>query len=239
MQRKDESEDDVIANFEERARDLHDALINYGVPARDIPQAIFDLRDLYRTVIVNDQKTFRPKRLPDPYNYENDESVVMARILGKFVHYSLNEKDIADLKPLTFAEADHIRDYLRFEEEVKEYARFVRDYMIKMNIEIASDKLVDADIGYFNRSGFHGNGIEKLQKLLRNIENANVPIDIIKRFKKVFDLIDSIDHTKHRMEKAARFYDSRYMELHSISFIPDKSQKENLHAVLAKVAMDL
>ncbi|HTM64677.1 MAG TPA: hypothetical protein VL360_09330 [Gammaproteobacteria bacterium] len=241
MKSREETEAEFFANFEERARDLHNKLVNNEVPARKIPQAIFELRDLYRTAIFHDQRIIQSKNISYSCGDETKSSTIMAQILNAFVHRNLHEKDYADLKSLASVEADRLRNYLRFENETIQYVRFIRDYMIKLKREIIGERPGESEVASFYGDGHYPNGVDKILKVLKNIEHNNIPVDLIRRFEKVFCLFENIKPSKHRPLKATEFYNSKLAELYTFSFTQEKSQENivDLRVTMTRAVQDL
>lgn len=207
----------------EKAQKLHEELMNYGICARDVPATIFKTQELYRQAIFLDQQHFHPEVLSEPYD-NHDEIQAMKVLLNKFVHYHLHDHDMKALQPLNFPEADHLRAYLQFENQSLAYVRFIRDYLLKLKVEInvkaGSNKDEKAVVPAFYKYGEAPNGVKKLQHVLRDIGQECMPANILKTYSKVCDVLDNIPPSKTRPAATSAFYHDHYHEIKMFSFIP-------------------
>lgn len=205
------------------ARELFDALKAYAIPAHDVPAAIVKLNDLYHDAILSDQRHFSVRGhalLAD----DSGDREKMRTLLNKFANYSLTDEDMELLQELSFEEAGHICEYLQFERQAIAYAKFIRDYLLQLQ-DVISVKVDEAD-GHPARSypSFYKHqdapeGVKKLQKLLRNINNIHVPTELYKIFEKVFDVFLNIPPSKRRPPATAAFYESELQKLQSFGFL--------------------
>ncbi len=218
-----------------KARHLHDELVHHGVPAREVPAAIFQLRAYYHQALKHDQKNFKKQDLGEMYI--DVEAVKKMRILlNKFVHYGLNENDKETLAPLSFPEADHLREFLRFEDEAKTYARSISEYLIRLKKEISSGVKVDKSgrelMNYpnFYKGSVAPRPIARILKILEDIEKDLLPVSLFEKFDKVFDIFAEIKPSKTRTPAREAFYEKHWEEIKQFSFIKQIGPSEDEEA---------
>jgi hypothetical protein len=213
----------IDQNSIERAMQLHESLVSYGISARDVPATIFKTQALYRQAIFLDQQHFHPEVLSEPYDNQ-EEIQAMKVLLNKFAHYHLHDHDVKALQSLNFSEADHLRAYLQFEHQSLTYVKFIRDYLLKLKVEISvkAGNKHDAKekVPAFYKHGEAPNGVKKLQHILKNIEREDVPVNILKIYSKVCDVLDNIPPSKTRPAATTAFYHDHCHEIKMFSFIP-------------------
>lgn len=208
------------------ARRLHDELLHHGIPACQIPAAIFTLREHYHQALRHDHKHFKKHELSEAY-IDAAQVKTMRILLNKFVHYSLSEDDVKSLQSVTFAEADHMREFLRFEVEAAAYARFISEYLIKLHDEINKHyKKVGAEtvVSYprFYKGTTAPDTVDRLNKILKDIHKDLVPESLFIKFDKVFKVFENIKPSKARTPERQAFYDEQLEKLRGFSFIPMK-----------------
>ncbi len=206
----------------ERARNLHAALVNSGVKAHETPSAIFRLRELYRAIIWHDAHHFKPEKLTANTAACKD-SITMAEMLNKFLHFSLSKEDGDALQALNFQEAAHLRNYLVFEKQALRYAHKIHHFLIDHKKEISVKVEVnngrrEVVIPDFYKYGDAPNAVVKVLELLKNIHKVHIPLQIIKLFNKVFDVYAGVKPSKTRPVKTSEFYAEQLKKLHAMSF---------------------
>lgn len=223
----------------ERARNLHAALLNSGITAHEAPDVIFRLRELYRTIISHDAQHFTPEKMTaDPKAYS--DSILMVELLNKFRHFSLTREDNDKLQSMHFLAAEHLRNYLVFEDQVIKYARKIHHFLVHHKREIGMK--VEMNHGErkmtapeFYKYGDPPNGVLKVQSLLKNIEKELVPLNLIKIFNKVFDVYANVKPSKSRPPKTAEFYAQQLKKLDALSFASLIAEKKKVKKKVKKV----
>lgn len=223
MKARNHRENVIKTTSVECAEELYAKLVSGGVSSHDVPAEILKTQKLYRQALIQDQQWFNPEIMSEPYD-NREEVQAMKCLLYKFVHDHLDDDDIKALASLDFVEADHLRAYLKFETQAIEYARFVRDYLLKLKAEISVKAGGDHDakeiVPAFYKYGETPNGVQKLQDILRKIEQELIPVNIFRLFSKVYDVLDHIKPSSTRPAATAEFYNRCRDELKRVSFIP-------------------
>lgn len=221
-----------------RAGNLHAALMSFGITAHETPAVIFRLRELYRNIISHDAHHFKAEALTSDTKTCKD-SIVMAEMLNKYLHFRLTKEDNDVLQALEYPQAEHLRAYLLFEEQVIKYARKISHFLIQHKREISMK--VEVNNGErkqtapeFYKYGEPPNGVLKVQALLKNIEKELVPLNLIKIFNKVFDVYATVRPSKSRPPKTGEFYEQQLKKLEALSFASLIAEKKKVKKVVRK-----
>lgn len=223
MKARNHRESVITTSNIERAEELHESLVSGRVSARDVPAVILEAQELYKQALIQDQQKFNPEVLSEPYD-NREEVQAMKGLLYKFVHDHLEDSDFEVLASLNFLEADHMRAYMKFETQAIEYAKFIRDYLLKLKIEISvkaggdhgAKKIVPA----FYKYGEAPSPVKKIQQILSKLEDENIPVNIFRLFSKVYDVFAAIKPSSTRPAATAEFYNRCRDELNRFGFIP-------------------
>lgn len=207
----------------ERAKNLHAALVTTRLTAHEAPDAVIRLAHLYREVLKYDANHFQLEpQFADPAHRK--DSILMLQLLGKYMDTAITPEDVEKLKTLNgYAAAEHLRDYLLFAGQAEKYARKISEFLILHKREISVKVEVHngqrkTTIPDFYKYGYTPGVIEKVLRLLKNIEKEMVPLNLIKIFKDVFDVYARVDLTKSRPEKTTAFYQQQLKKMEAMTF---------------------